>query len=330
MSAKIQTLQDYQTAANDQQEFMHDVLKGLSCENKQIPSKYFYDASGSELFNQITHHPDYYLTGCELEILTTYKEELSDLCKDQDFNLIEFGPGEGIKTNILINQFIKDKLAFTYYTVDISKKYLESLIAKFHTRLPKLNIVALNSDYLNGLKWLGLNSRKRNFVLFLGSSIGNFDISGAKKFLQAIRSLLHEGDYILIGFDLRKNIEVLMRAYNDGAGLTRDFNLNLLKRINKELDANFDLNTFCHYETYNAYLGAMESYLISLKEQKVSIPALDRSFFFQKFEPIHVESSYKYLESQISALADDSDFKIIKNYSDSKQYFINSLWQVRI
>ncbi|CEK10799.1 L-histidine N(alpha)-methyltransferase [Legionella hackeliae] len=328
MSAKIQTLQNHQKEAKDNKEFMQDVLMGLSRKNKQLPSKYFYDNSGSKLFNQITHHPDYYLTGCELEILRHHKKELSALLKKEEFNLVEFGPGEGIKTNILINQFLKDNLSFTYFTVDISKKYLDSLLDKFNRKLPQLKVIAINSDYLSGIQWLSTNSNKRNFLLFLGSSIGNFDIQSSKKFLQEVRNALHAGDYFLIGFDLRKDINILLKAYNDRDGLTRAFNLNLLKRINKELDGNFDLNLFYHYETYNVHTGAMESYLISLEDQIVHIGALNKSFLFKKFEPIHVESSYKYLDSQIKRLAKESGFEIVKNFSDSKKYFVNSLWQV--
>ncbi|KTC78208.1 L-histidine N(alpha)-methyltransferase [Legionella brunensis] len=328
MIAKIKNLQNHTAPTEDQQQFIQDVLAGLSHPKKYLSSKYFYDETGSDLFNQITHHPDYYLTGCELEILSHYKEEFSQLFKNEEFNLIEFGPGEGIKTNILIDQFMKDNLSFTYFTVDISKNYLVHLVEKFNEQKPNLNVVALNSDYLSGIKWLGLNSRKQKFLLFLGSSIGNCDIPTARKFLQTIRASLHQGDYFLIGFDLRKNIDVLLRAYNDSDGLTRAFNLNLLHRINKELDADFNFNLFCHYETYNVHLGAMESYLISLDDQSVYIGALEQSFFFQKFEPIHVESSYKYVESQIKMLAQDSNFEIIKNYTDSKNYFVSSLWQV--
>ncbi|ASQ45834.1 L-histidine N(alpha)-methyltransferase [Legionella clemsonensis] len=327
MSAKIQTLQKYPNNSLDNKEFMQDVLVGLSRKNKQLSSKYFYDAVGSSLFNQITHHPDYYLTGCELEILKHHKKELSDLLKDEEFNLVEFGPGEGLKTNILINQFLKDHLSFTYYAVDISKKYLDNLVNQFKQKLPQLNVVALNSDYIAGIEWLSLNSSKRNFLLFLGSSIGNFDIPAAKKFLQNVRNSLHEGDYFLIGFDLRKEINILLRAYNDSDGLTREFNLNLLRRINNELQSNFDLDSFYHYGIYNPHTGAMESYLISLEDQIVHISALKKSFTFKKFEPIRVESSYKYSAPQIKKLAKESGFEIIKNYSDSKKYFINSLWQ---
>ncbi|OCH97482.1 dimethylhistidine N-methyltransferase [Legionella jamestowniensis] len=327
MSATIETLQCSQNKPASYKEFMRDVCAGLSRKNKQLSSKYFYDAAGSRLFNQITHHPDYYLTGCELEILKRHKKEFSVLLKDEEFNLVEFGPGEGLKTTLLINQFLKDNLSFTYFAVDISGKYLDSLTTKLKRKQPLLKTVVLNSDYITGMEWLSLNSNKRNFLLFLGSSIGNFDIPSAKKFLQAVRDSLHVGDYFLIGFDLRKDIDVLLRAYNDRDGLTREFNLNLLRRINKELEGNFDLDSFYHYGIYNPNTGAMESYLISLKDQIVCIGALKKSFPFKKFEPIRVESSYKYSDSQIKKLAKESGFEIIKNYSDSKKYFVNSLWR---
>nr|WP_302473948.1 L-histidine N(alpha)-methyltransferase [Legionella sp. PL877] len=308
---------------------MQDVFIGLSKKNKQIQSKYFYDAAGSELFNQITRHPDYYLTQCELEILTAYKQTFSTLLSNtQPFNLVELGPGEGIKTRILLNQFLEDQLSFTYYTIDISRSYLINLVKQLQQQLPQIDMVALNSDYLGGLEWLGLNSNQRNFVLFLGSSIGNFDLAASKEFLRNLRASLRKGDYLLIGFDLLKDIDVLMRAYNDRDGITRRFNLNLLKRINYELNANFNIDSFYHYGTYNAYNRAMESYLISRKEQIVSIKALNKSFNFKAFEPIHVESSYKYLFPQIKKLADISQFNIIENYTDSNEYFVNSLWQV--
>lgn len=325
---QIQSISNFQVPSNEKNEFMNDVSISLSQKNKQIYSKYFYDDHGSELFNKITRHPDYYLTNCELEILNTYKEELSNLLKDDTFNLVELGPGEGIKTSVLINQFLYDSLSFSYFPIDISKKYLNHLINKFNNHLLDLEIIALNSDYLNGIKWLTSNSYKRNFLLFLGSSIGNFDLLGAEKFLSNMWHLLHDGDYILIGFDLRKDISILMRAYNDRNGITREFNLNLLRRINNELCANFNLDLFCHYGTYNAYSGAMESYLLSLEEQIVYIDSLKKEFYFNKFEPIHVECSYKYLLSQIENLAYDNQFEIVKNFTDSKEYFLNSLWRV--
>jgi L-histidine N-alpha-methyltransferase len=314
---------------NEKIEFMHDVLVGLSSEKKKIPSKYFYDEAGSELFNQITRHPDYYLTACELEILRSFRKEIAQLLKKEPFNLIELGPGEGIKSRLLIEQFLSDHLSFNYCTIDISKNYLEQLVRRFNQQLPSLQIIAINSDFSDGIKWLGNKSKKRNFVLFLGSSIGNFNIPKSRRFLQDIRNALHIGDYMLISFDLRKDVDILLHAYNDSSGLTCAFNLNLLHRINRELQANFNIDSFAHYSTYNAHEGAMESFLISRENQLVTIASLNRDFMFEKFESIHVESSYKYLFSQIDKLAENSHFEIKKTYLDTKGYFVNSLWQAK-
>lgn len=310
----------------DKEIFCKDVLLGLSQKNKKLSSKYFYDDKGGELFNQITHHPDYYLTNCELEILTTYKQNLALFFKNKAFNLIELGPGEGIKTRILIEGFLQEQLNFRYFPIDISANYLSHISASFQKTIPKLKISTLNSDYLNGIKWVCSHSDICNLVLFLGSSIGNFDLESSKDFLKQIRKALRPGDYLLIGFDLLKEISVLTRAYNDSDGLTRAFNLNLLARMNNELGANFDLQSFDHYGNYNIYTHAMESYLLSTKAQQIYISALDRSFDFAEFEPIHVESSQKYSLPQIKDLATLSDFQVIENFSDSKHYFINSLW----
>lgn len=171
-------------------------------------------------------------------------------------------------------------------------------------------------------------SMKKNFILFLGSSIGNFDPVTTQLFFSGIFNKLHDGDYVLIGFDLRKDIDIMIKAYNDSDGITRAFNLNLLVRMNHELGANFMIDKFGHYGTYNVYSGAMESYLVSLKEQNVHIGALEQSFKFEALEPIHVEYSYKYLLSQINDYAKSSGFKIVKNFFDSRQYYVNSLWQV--
>lgn len=312
-----------------QSEFKNDVLQGLSKSHKELYSKYFYDSAGSNLFNQITRHQDYYLTNCELEILHTYKNKLSTILSNESFNLIELGPGEGIKTQLLIEQFIKDSLSFTYIPIDISKLYLEKIMTRFQNKLPSVNISAINSDYFKALEWLSVSSEKRNIVLFLGSSIGNFDFLTASDFLRHLWEILHPDDYILIGFDLRKDIDILMRAYNDSDGITREFNLNLLKRINKELHANFDITKFNHYGTYNASLGAMESYLISNIAQEVYIGGLKHMFSFLPFEPIHVEYSFKYRLSQVEELARVTEFKILNHFFDSKNYFVDSLWQVK-
>jgi L-histidine N-alpha-methyltransferase len=330
MSGILYVLDDQKLAPHydDLEAFKNDVLQGLRKLNKQIPSKYFYDAQGSALFDQITRHPDYYLTSCELEILDTYKKQLAMKVGAEPFNLIELGPGEGIKTRILVEQFLHDSLSFTYTLIDISKNYLEKLIAQYNRQSPQLELIAINSDYFKGIQWINTTSKRRNMVLFLGSSIGNFDIATTKIFLRHLWDCLHAGDYVLIGFDLRKAIDILMRAYNDSDGITRDFNLNLLQRMNRELGANFRMDKFSHYEAYNVYSGAMESHLVSLESQIIDIDTLASTFTFEPFEGIHVEYSHKYLLTQIAEFAYTTGFEIVQNFTDSQHYFVDSLWRV--
>lgn len=308
--------------------FKTDVQVGLSLNKKKISPKYFYDDRGSELFNQITRHPDYYLTQCELEILNRYKKSLAELLNYEEINLIELGPGEGIKSKLLLEEFLSAKMEITYTPIDISLKYLEKPLEKLSASLPKLKIKPINSDYFNTTAWLNVTSRQRNLVLFLGSSIGNFDHAETQAFLKHLRHVLNPGDLVLIGFDLLKDIKTLIRAYDDSDGITRKLNFNLLRRINEELHADFNIDKFCHYNTFNVDNHAMESYLVSLEPQKVTVGALDQSFNFSSFEAIHVESSHKYHLAQIEHYAATSGFKVIQHFLDSRKYFADSLWEV--
>lgn len=326
MTAKLEKIQTF-SLAEDLQHFSEEVLEGLNRQKKHISSKYFYDEKGSQLYTAITHHADYYLTNSDLYILNQYKEELSQRIP-KDFNLIELGPGEGIKARLLIEQFLRNKHRFTYFTIDISPKYLQQIVQQFNAELPHLAVTALNSDYFRGIRWLTERSRKPNLLLFLGSSIGNFNLEDTHYFLHGLWHDLHDGDYCLIGFDLRKNIDVLLKAYNDSSGLTKQFNLNLLSRINHELGGHFDLQLFEHYGTYNVYKGAMESYLISLCEQNITIEALNQAFHFDAYEPLHLEVSYKYTLRQIEDYAQGNGFALVKNFFDPNHWFVNSLWRV--
>lgn len=308
--------------------FKFDIQHGLENNNKKISSKYFYDEHGCELFNKITRHPDYYLTKCELEILQNCKKRLSNYIGEKSFNLVELGPGEGIKTQILIDQFLNDKLQFRYTPIDISTKYLNFLSKQLQQHAPTLNLTAIHSDYFKGLEWLSEKSEQVNVVLFLGSSIGNFTLSETEEFIRHLHQVLHNGDYVFLGFDLRKNIDILLRAYNDSDNITRDFNLNLLSRINRDLSADFDLNKFSHYATYNVHTGAMESYLISMEKQIVNIDKIGKLYAFDEIEPIHVEYSHKYLITQIETLAKTNHFEIVEHFTDVKNYFVDSLWRV--
>ncbi len=328
MSKVIHIEEKNNTVWSQKQEFKKDVISGLAQPLKRLSSKYFYDDHGSELFNKITQIPEYYLTQSEIEILSANKQTLSEIIGNEPFNLIELGPGEGIKTKILIQQLMTDKHTFRYVPIDISMKYLDILTAHLQQQLPNLILAPIHADYFQGVKWQSEHSHRRNLVLFLGSSIGNFDPDETVMFLKNLRSMLHHDDYFLIGLDLKKDIKTLMRAYDDSCGITREFNLNLLHRINRELGGNFDVKKFTHYVTYNVRLGAMESYLISSEKQAVTIEALKQTVQFNKIEPIYTECSHKYEFSYIEKLAKQAGFSIVKNFLDKREYFLNSLWKV--
>lgn len=305
--------------------FHHDVFIGLSKRNKAIPSKYLYNDIGSQLFNQITQHPDYYLTRCELEILTKYKAKISTYL---DAPLIELGPGEGIKTRLLIEQFLNKKINFTYYPVDISRRFLKDLEKKLKCEMPSLKINPIHKDYLSELNYLTSQSKRINFILFLGSSIGNLSPLGTYKFLTELHANGNPGDIVLIGFDLRKDVDILMRAYDDSDGITKEFNYNLLNRINHELHANFETFSFIHYPIYNPNNGAMESYLLSRTEQTIQVGINEKRFHFDALEPIHIETSHKYSIAQIAKLANNCQFEVLENFFDVDHFFVNSLWRL--
>jgi len=308
--------------------FAMDVLEGLSQRPKRIPSVYLYDKRGSELFQKITTLEDYYLTESEYEILTEYKEDIFRALPRQSFNLIELGSGDGRKTVLLVDHFIKKQLEFEYITVDISPESVNNLTLSLERMFsPELKVTGIIAEYFDGLKWLADKSRLRNLTLFLGSNIGNFDYREARRFLRHLWDCLKPDDQLLIGFDLMKDMEVLNRAYNDRGGVTREFNMNLLDRINRELGGDFNREKFVYYSGYEVAMGAVESYLVSTEKQEVYIRDLDRVFSFDAWEPIHTESSFKYAEHEIVCLAAETGFQVQKNFFDSRRYFVDSLWR---
>jgi len=309
--------------------FSIDIDQGLSLQHKTISSKYFYDDIGSKLFQKITKHTDYYPTRTETEILHSIKDKLPKLIKLNEIDIIELGPGDGTKGKIIIDGFLKNDYKVNYYPIDISKKALQ-LLSKNLPPNKNLFVHGIIGEYLDGLKLIKKESKNKQLVLFLGSSIGNFNTKQSKKFLTAIYKNINNNSYIFTGFDLKKNLSILNKAYNDSSGLTKKFNLNILNRINSNLKGEFKLKNFIHFGSYNPVLGAMESYLISLIKQNVWIKELNKSFQFEVFEPIHLEYSFKYSEDNISDLAKSSNFKIIKNYTDGKKYFIDSVWKKSI
>ncbi len=326
---KVVSAADFARNFGAREAFALDILVGLSEQRKRIPSQYMYDAEGSHLFDQITQLDEYYPTKCELDILTRHADRFAELADNRPFNLVEFGAGSALKASFLIDAFIKHKLDFQYVPIDISQSALEKLSEDMISRFPDLELMALISEYFTGIKWLNNRYRRKNIAIFLGSSIGNFSHAEARVFLRSMWNCLNNGDNLIIGFDLKKDIELLIKAYNDSQGITAEFNYNVLRRINRELGGEFDIGTFRHIGTYDVFSGAMESYLVSLKAQEVFIDAIGRSFTFGPWEPIHIEYSYKYLESDIETLAAETGFEVIEHIYDSNRWFIDSFWRVK-
>lgn len=310
-------------------DFEIEVLTGLSQTQKKLNSKYFYDDHGSDLFQQITKHQDYYPTNSEKEILSTYADEIVKKVVEEKIDLVELGVGDGHKTAFLIDSFIKHQKKLFYMPIDISEKVFEQMKElKTFSHKDQFKITGIVADYIDGIKIAKQNSKEKKLVLFLGSNIGNFDSVNSLFFLKKIWNQLDHGDYFLIGFDLKKDINKLMNAYNDSSGITKKFNLNILQRINRTLEADFNLKNFDHYGCYNPILGAMESFLISLVDQEVNVKKISQKFSFRKFEPIHLEYSFKYLESDISERAHKTGYDIEAVYYDHKKYFASALWKV--
>lgn len=267
--------------------FARDVREGLARRPKTIPSMHFYDDRGSRLFRQITRLTEYYPTHCEREILETHAAEIARTVAAQPLRVVEFGAGDGHKTEVLLRRFLDDGLEFEYVPIDICRQSIEGLCASLRagTGPRRLRIRGVVAEYLDGLAAVGREPAARNLVLFLGSNVGNLAHPEARRFLRSLRRALQPGDWALIGFDLKKDPEVLRRAYDDPAGVTREFNLNLLDRINRELGGRFDRSRFRHYATYNPRQAAMESWLVSLENQRVPVRALDRVFAFRTCGP---------------------------------------------
>ena len=331
MSATYQVLthKDLDQVESLDQAFASDVLVGLSQRPKSLSSRYFYDQRGCRLFQKIMDLPEYYLTACEFEILRSQTDALFALIEGESFNLVELGAGDGRKTSVLLEHFLRKNFTFQYIPIDISEASMQGLTDLLNKKFPELTSTGLVAEYFDGIKWLNHMNSQRNMVLFLGSNLGNFDKAHSRAFLHNLWNTLNNGDFAVIGFDLKKDIDLMLKAYNDAEGVTAKFNLNLLRRINRELGGDFDLNKFQFHSSYDVFTGAMESYLVSKAKQTVFIKEISQSFSFEAWEPIHTEYSYKYLESDIQELAAETGFVIEKQLYDSKKYFVDSIWRVQ-
>ncbi len=310
------------------QQFLTDVVTGLTSDPKTLSSKYFYDQTGDQIFQEIMELDEYYLTRAEYEIFTSHKDRILERFSPngESFNLVEFGAGDGYKTKVLLEYFLAQGADFEYLPIDISENALAGLELDLLSKFPSLKAEYMQGDYFEVLDRISHSSDKRNVVMFLGSNIGNFSAEEAIDFLTELHKDLNPGDLLFIGIDLKKDPDKILTAYDDPSGVTARFNLNLLDRINQELDADFDRSKFRHHAHYDPVSGECRSSLISLKKQDVQIA--DQVIEFDAWEPIHTEISKKYSLKEISEMARRSGFKVMENLTDSNGYFVDSIWEV--
>lgn len=315
--------------------FAEDVRAGLTATPKTLLPKYFYDELGSHLFEAICALPEYYLTRAESEILSNRADEIikeSASRLDQPFRLIELGNGSSSKTRFLIEALLRQQKEIAYLPIDISTDSLRRSSEELLRLYPSLRIEAYAADYFTALQALSASPSQEDsndtqtIVLFLGSSIGNLDGTEARLLLQKVRNVLRPQDALLIGADLKKSAALLVPAYDDALGVTAAFNLNLLLRINREFDADFDLTRFRHEALYSERLGRVEMHILSRARQRVEIRALNLEIDFAEGESIHTENSYKYDEEELFALALDTQFKLARSWFDGARRFSLSLF----
>jgi dimethylhistidine N-methyltransferase len=303
--------------------FADEISSSLNRDSKYINPKFFYDKKGSSLFEKICDLPEYYPTRTEIKILKNIESDLFQYL-DDSFRLVELGSGSSTKTRLILDIFNKIQNEIEYFPIDISEILTESseLLQRDYQ---DLKITGIIDTYEGGLEFIEKYDNKKNLIIFLGSSFGNFTPNEGKTFLQKINSIMKNDDLFLIGLDLVKDKKILEDAYDDSQGITAKFNLNVLSRINDELDADFVLNNFKHIAKYNEEDQRVEMYLKSLVNQSVIISKANLSLKLKQGELIHTEHSHKYKISQIKELMDETGFIIKQNWLDVKNHFALTL-----
>lgn len=300
--------------------FGRDVREGLSAKPKSLPCIYFYDYKGSQLFEQICDLPEYYPTRCEAEILDKYAVEIVGYLSP-GVRLVELGSGSSVKTRYLLDELSERHNNLYYSPIDISAKMLKESALNLLEQYSDLEIVSVAAEYNKGLQKLNMHNSRAKLILWLGSSIGNLEPKKAIEFLNNIVQNLTTNDFLLIGFDLLKELSVLLPAYDDARGVTAAFNLNLLERINRELDGTFNLNHFDHKAVFNKAKRRIEMHLESKRKQTVDINGIQARFDFEKGERIHTENSHKYAKEDIGHIAEKCELEIVDQWFDSNKWF---------
>lgn len=301
-------------------QFRNDVLAGLRARPRRLQSVYFYDDVGSALFEEITRLPEYYLTRTEHAILSEHAERIVSPVLGQPCCVVDLGAGDGHKTRILLEKLHELGTDVRYAPVDVSAAALWDSEQRIQSELPWLRVDPVHDDYIAGLARVReAQAGRKLLVLWLGSSIGNFTLSQATTMLSGLAGACEPSDTLLIGFDMLKDPSRLVAAYADSAGVTSQFNYNLLDRINRELGADFDQKAFVHHATFVPDRNAMESYLISKRRQTVTVAG--EHFELEPWEAIHTETSYKYSERQIDTLLASSALTRTDTYRDAEGWF---------
>lgn len=312
------------------QEFLSHVKNGLSQSPKKLSSRYFYDARGDALFQQIMKLVEYYLPHCEMQIIQNQSKQIAqDLSGiHTGLQIVELGAGDGTKTKHLLKQFAPYFKPMEYVAMDISPNILAINESELKGAIKGLNHTSIAGNYFKTYKNLAPSTHGR-LVLFLGANIGNFPAPETIDFFNFIKSNLNENDFFLVAFDLVKHPRKIIAAYDDKKGITKQFNLNLLERMNRELGANFEISYFDHFPFYNPISGITSSQIISLKKQTVQFPD-GFTVTFDAFEAIHTEISKKFFWNDIEEIASQSKMKITQTYLDTNKEYAFVLFKPNV
>ena len=321
---RSERLQFYLMNVEQQHEaFARDVAQGLAAPQKTLPAKYFYDARGSQLYEQICDLPEYYPYRAERDILATYATDIYAVIGH--LPLVEFGPGNAAKTRYLLTTYEHAGRPFLYCPVDISRAALEASAEKLLAEYPHLSIRAMHADFAGNPGIIGAFHLDKKAIAFFGSNLGNFTREESLDFLRGAAAMMAPEDVFLLGIDLKKPLTFLLPAYDDAQGVTAAFNLNLLHRINRELGANFHVQGFEHFVLYNEEHGRIEMHLRSRWAQQVTIAKTEQIIRFAAGETIHTENSYKYSLEDIRALGHRADLALHRTWFDRQHYFLLAL-----
>lgn len=304
--------------------FAKDVAEGLAAARKSLPPKYFYDDDGSQLYAQICELPEYYLYRAEQEILATHAADIHAAIGH--LPLVEFGPGNAAKTRLLLAQYEQTGRPFLYCPVDIARSMLVATAQQLLTEYQQIAMRAMHADFTGNPGVIQALQVPRKAIAFFGSSLGNFTREESVEFLRRTADIMGPDDVFLLGIDLKKSPMLLVPAYDDAQGVTAAFNLNLLRRINRELGGNFDIQRFEHVAIYNDKLGRIEMHLRSRLAHQVTLTKLGQTVSFTAGETIHTENSYKYSVDEIRDLGRRAKLVLQRTWFDSQQYFLLAMF----